>query len=72
MYATDTFMGHDIHVEATRNARGGWVAQIRFCFDGAPIDLWVPELVTPDWLTRDEALRGGIDQGRLILKTHDR
>ncbi|MGE8579702.1 MAG: DUF6566 family protein, partial [Burkholderia contaminans] len=40
--------------------------------DGAPVDLPAPELVTPEWLTCDEALRGGIDQGRVIIRTRDR
>ena len=41
-------------------------------WNGAPVDLPAPELVTPEWLTCDEALRGGIDQGRVIIRTRDR
>ncbi|MCA8323048.1 DUF6566 family protein [Burkholderia cepacia] len=72
MQATDTFMDHEIRVEATRNANGAWVAQVRIFRNGAPVDLPAPELVTPEWLTCGEALRGGIDQGRVIVKTRDR
>ena len=61
MQATDTFMDHEIRVDATRNANGAWVAQVRIFRDGAPVDLPAPA-VTPEWLTCDEALRGGIDQ----------
>jgi len=72
MQASDTYMGHEIRVEATRNANGAWVAQVRIFRDGAPVDLPAPELVTPEWLTSDEALRGGIDQGRVMIRTRDR
>ena len=39
MQATDTFMDHEIRVDATRNANGAWVAQVRIFRDGAPVDL---------------------------------
>ncbi|MBR8459531.1 hypothetical protein KDW07_20490 [Burkholderia dolosa] len=68
MQATDFFIGHEIRVEAARNAQGAWVAHVRIFRDGVPVDLPVPELVTPEWLTCDEALRGGIDQGRVIVR----
>ncbi|MDN7596940.1 hypothetical protein C6Q21_11445 [Burkholderia multivorans] len=72
MHASEWFTGHEIRVEATRNERGASVAHVRIFRDGAPVDLPAPELVTPEWLTCDEALRGGLDQGRIMLKTHDR
>ena len=42
MQATDTFMDHEIRVDATRNANGAWVAQVRIFRDGAPVDLPAP------------------------------
>ncbi|WP_175922937.1 DUF6566 family protein [Burkholderia latens] len=72
MQASDTYMDHEIRVEATRNAHGAWVAQVRIFRDGEPVDLPAPALVTPEWLTCDEALRGGIDQGRVMIRTRDR
>ena len=47
MQATDTFMDHEIRVDATRNANGAWVAQVRIFRDGAPVDLPAPA-VTPN------------------------
>lgn len=72
MQTSDIFMGHEIRVGATRNARGAWVADVRIYFNDVPVYMPVPELVTPEWLTQEEALRAGIEQGRRILKTHDR
>lgn len=72
MQESDTYLDHEIRVEATRNANGAWVAHVRIFRDGEPVDLPAPELVTPEWLTCDEALRGGIDQGRVMIRTRDR
>lgn len=72
MQASDTYRQYEIRVQSTRNTRGAWVAEIQFFRDNVRVDLPVPETVSPEWLTEEEALRGGLEEGRRILKTHDR
>nr|WP_323123241.1 DUF6566 family protein [Burkholderia alba] len=72
MQASDTYRQYEIRVQSARNTRGAWVAEIQFFRDNVRVDLPVPETVSPEWLTEEEALRGGLEEGWRILKTHDR
>jgi hypothetical protein len=66
--ANDVYLGHEIRVRAKRNALGAWVPDVRIYRDGTRIELFIPEMVSPEWLTEDEALRAGIEQGRMLVK----
>ncbi|WP_027798599.1 DUF6566 family protein [Paraburkholderia dilworthii] len=63
-----THRGVDIVVSAKQNDRGAWVAQIAASVNDKPFALPDVEPVTPEWTTRAEALRDGVERGCYLVE----
>ncbi|MGF6444061.1 DUF6566 family protein [Paraburkholderia youngii] len=67
----DAHRGALITVTTHRNSRGAWIADVSISRDGRPMEIPAnlanAEPVTPEWLTEEEALRAGIEQGRYLI-----
>jgi hypothetical protein len=65
--AIDVFAGFNISVNARRNDRGAWVADLDVSRDGKPLLAAWPETTQPEWRTPQEALRDGIERARRAI-----
>ncbi|HEX7933608.1 MAG TPA: DUF6566 family protein [Paraburkholderia sp.] len=63
-----THRGVDLVVSARQNERGAWVPVIAASVDGKPFALPDVKTVTPEWTTRDEALRDGVERGCYLVE----
>jgi hypothetical protein len=55
--------GYEIAVQPEQNAYGAWQAKVSVRRADSPVVEFRPETVQPEWLTRDEAVRDGIEWG---------
>ncbi len=62
-----THRGIDVTVSARQNSRGAWVDVIVASQAGKPYALPDVEPINPEWLTRDEALRAGVERGCYLI-----
>jgi len=68
--------GYEIVVQPERNAYGAWQAKVNVRRADSTVAEARPEAVQPEWLTREEAVRDGIEWGmrfvdHKLAQSHD-
>jgi len=62
-----THRGVDVTVSARQNPQGAWVDVIVASQAGKPFALPDAQPITPEWLTREEALRAGVERACFLI-----
>jgi len=64
----DSYAGFEITVLTRRDERGAYVADLVVSREGRKlIDVW-PQTVQPEWGTREEAIRDGVERARCVIR----
>ncbi|WP_244817978.1 DUF6566 family protein [Caballeronia sp. Lep1P3] len=67
-----SFAGYDVTVTTEQVETGDWTPLIQAFRDGKPVALPQVETVEPNWATREEALRAGVEQARRLIDRYGR
>jgi hypothetical protein len=68
---TVDYHGYLVSVDADTNEFGAWLPRVAVTHRSRPVALPEIEPVQPEWLTRAEALRAGIEYAKLLIDRHE-
>jgi len=67
-----SFGGYDVTVTTEQTQTGDWTPRIQASRDSRAVQLPNVETTGPNWATRDEALRAGVEQARRLIDRYGR